>query len=309
MLLSYPIRNGHVSIVKHRSGNYATHAFRIYVALLTVGRARPAPAAMPGRRTSGTRPPTRPPVRASISFGVRTTAGCAGSGVAAERAVGQRRQGDAARGLPAAAGRARRRRLTAGERALLGPMIRRSDNAAASRVCNIVGTGGLARLAGRVRMRRFHATRPWGLSTIDVADQTRFLLHIDRYVPRRHRRYALRLLGSIVPSQRWGIARVRPRGWALYFKGGWGSGHRLGRPPGGAAPPRPAAHGGGDPDHLEPEPRVRQGDAARHRGPPAARAAPELAAALIGDRRQTDARDVGFTPCRARRPATGELCS
>ena len=118
----------------------------------------------------------------------------------------------------------RRRRLTAGERALLGPMIRRSDNAAASQVCNVVGTGGLARLAGRVRMRRFHATRPWGLSRIDVADQTRFLLHIDRYVPRRHRRYALRLLGSIVPSQRWGIARVRPRGWALYFKGGWGSG-------------------------------------------------------------------------------------
>ena len=73
-------------------------------------------------------------------------------------------------------------------------------------------------------MHRFHATRPWGLSTIDVADQTRFLLHIDRRIPRRHRRYAMRLLGSIVPSQRWGIARARPRGWALYFKGGWGSG-------------------------------------------------------------------------------------
>jgi hypothetical protein len=103
-------------------------------------------------------------------------------------------------------------------------MIRRSDNAAASQVCNVVGTDGLDRLARRAHMRHFHATRPWGLSTIDVADQTRFLLHIDGHVPRRHRRYALRLLGSIVPSQRWGIARVRPRGWALYFKGGWGSG-------------------------------------------------------------------------------------
>jgi hypothetical protein len=103
-------------------------------------------------------------------------------------------------------------------------MIRRSDNAAASQVCNIVGTDGLARLARRVHMRRFHATRPWGLSTIDVADQTRLFLHIDRQIPRRHRRYAMRLLRSIVPAQRWGIARARPRGWALYFKGGWGSG-------------------------------------------------------------------------------------
>ena len=118
----------------------------------------------------------------------------------------------------------RSRRLRAGERALLGPMIRRSDDARASQVCNVVGTDGLERLARRARMRRFHATRPWGLSTITVADQTRFFLRIDRHVPRRHRRYAMRLLGSIVPSQRWGIADARPAGWALYFKGGWGSG-------------------------------------------------------------------------------------
>jgi len=158
-----------------------------------------------------------------VSFGVRTSGGLRGIGlrrgvpsasvVKAMLLVGYLRRPDV-----------RGRSLRADERALLGPMIRRSDNAAASRICNIVGTGGLARLAHRVRMRRFHATRPWGLSTIDVADQTRFFLHIDRYVPRRHRRYAMRLLGSIVPSQRWGISRVRPRGWALYFKGGWGSG-------------------------------------------------------------------------------------
>ena len=118
----------------------------------------------------------------------------------------------------------RHRKLRTADRTLLAPMIRRSDNAAASQVCNLVGLDGLARLAHRVHMHRFHATRPWGLSTIDVADQTRFFLHIDRQVPARHRRYAMRLLGSIVPSQRWGIGRVRPRGWALYFKGGWGSG-------------------------------------------------------------------------------------
>ena len=65
---------------------------------------------------------------------------------------------------------ARERALWPAERALLGPMIRRSDSAAASQVCNVVGTGGLERLARRARMRRFHATRPWGLSTIDAAD-------------------------------------------------------------------------------------------------------------------------------------------
>ena len=32
------------------------------------------------------------------------------------------------------------------------------------------------------------------------------------------------LLQTIVPSQRWGIARAVPPGWTLYFKSGWGSG-------------------------------------------------------------------------------------
>jgi hypothetical protein len=158
-----------------------------------------------------------------ISFGVRTDRGLSGIGL--ERTV------------PSASvlkpmlltaylrrPEVRRRALTARERALLGPMIRRSDSTDASIVCNIVCGGGVQRLARRVGMHRFRVASPWGLSSIDVADQTRFFLHIDRYLPRRHRRYALRLLGSIVPSQRWGIARVRPRGWALYFKGGWGSG-------------------------------------------------------------------------------------
>ena len=35
------------------------------------------------------------------------------------------------------------------------------------------------------------------------------------------------LLAGIVPSQRWGIGEVAPRGWRLYFKGGWGYGTGL----------------------------------------------------------------------------------
>jgi hypothetical protein len=118
----------------------------------------------------------------------------------------------------------RDRALRKADRDLLGPMVRWSDNVAATRVRDIVGNDGLVRLARRVGMRAFSPAAIWGLSRIDAADQTLFFLEIDRFVPRRHRATAMRLLSSIVPSQRWGIARVRPPGWALYFKGGWGSG-------------------------------------------------------------------------------------
>jgi hypothetical protein len=118
----------------------------------------------------------------------------------------------------------RDRRLGAADRALLVPMVRWSDNVTATTVRGIVGDAGLVRLARRAGMRQFRPAPVWGLSSVDAADQSRYLLHIDRLVPRRHRAYAMRLLGSVVRSQRWGIARVRPSGWALYFKGGWGSG-------------------------------------------------------------------------------------
>jgi Beta-lactamase enzyme family len=118
----------------------------------------------------------------------------------------------------------RGRPLRAADRALLSPMIRRSDNVAATRVRDIVGSAALERLARRVGMTRFHANPVWGFSTITARDQTRYFLHIDRWMPARHRRYGMRLLRTVVPSQRWGIARVVPPGWTIAFKGGWGAG-------------------------------------------------------------------------------------
>jgi hypothetical protein len=119
----------------------------------------------------------------------------------------------------------RDRRLRDRDLRLLRPMIRRSDNVTASYIRNLVGNRGLRRLARRVGMRRFTpVAHPWGHSLVNAADQSRFFLRIERFVPERHRRRALRLLHSIVPSQRWGVAQVAPAGWELYFKGGWGSG-------------------------------------------------------------------------------------
>jgi beta-lactamase class A len=118
----------------------------------------------------------------------------------------------------------RHRALNGGDRALLRPMIRRSDNVAATRVRDIVGNAAVVRLAHKAGMTRFVIAQVWGLSRITARDQTRFFLHIERLLPQRHRGYALKLLRTIVPSQRWGMAQVIPDGWTLYFKGGWGSG-------------------------------------------------------------------------------------
>jgi hypothetical protein len=119
---------------------------------------------------------------------------------------------------------ARDRPLTGADRALLAPMVRRSDNIAATRIRDRVGNAGLARLARRVGMTRFATAVSWGSTLITARDQSRFFLRIDRLVPRRHRAYAMGLLRTIVPRQRWGFARAIPDGWELYFKGGWGSG-------------------------------------------------------------------------------------
>jgi hypothetical protein len=124
--------------------------------------------------------------------------------------------------------RVRGRRLRAADHRLIDPMIRRSDNAAATRVLAYVGPARVRATARRVGMRRFRLDRVvWGRSRIDASDQTRFFLHFEAHVVARHRATALHLLRTVVPSQRWGVARVRPDGWRLYFKGGWGSGTGL----------------------------------------------------------------------------------
>src|SRR3954469_21570174 len=105
----------------------------------------------------------------------------------------------------------RARPLRPSERALLGPMIRQSDNDAASRVLGMLGARPVYAVARRAGMRRFRLVLGWwGLSRVDAVDQARFFLRIDRLIEPRHRAYAMHLLNTITPVQRWGIARVRP---------------------------------------------------------------------------------------------------
>jgi hypothetical protein len=118
--------------------------------------------------------------------------------------------------------RAGKRSLTQAERALLWPMITRSDNDAASAVYAQIGNEGLYRVARAAGMKKFSPSPVWGTSQITAADQVRFFLRIDKLVPRAHRRYARHVLSSITEEQRWGIAPVaRRKHLKAFFKGGW----------------------------------------------------------------------------------------
>jgi hypothetical protein len=121
----------------------------------------------------------------------------------------------------------RGRALNAYEKSVLGPMITESDNDDAQIIFDTVGQGALQSLARRVGMTHFATSPIWGETEITAADQTKFFLGIDGYVAKRHRAYAMSLLAGIVPSERWGIGEVAPKGWKLYFKGGWGYGTGL----------------------------------------------------------------------------------
>jgi hypothetical protein len=117
---------------------------------------------------------------------------------------------------------ARHRRLDAERRALLGAMIRLSDNDAATAIFELDGERGVWELARKAGMTDFSIAGYWSSAQISAADQARFFFRMEDLVPARFGRYADRLLSHIVDYESWGIPAVaRPRGWRTYFKGGW----------------------------------------------------------------------------------------
>lgn len=111
--------------------------------------------------------------------------------------------------------------LSEDDRAVLGPMIRVSDNDAASAIFAAVGESGLVSLASAARMTDFSPSPAWGLSQISPTDQARFFAEQDSLIPRQFVSYARSLLSGIDPSQRWGIPAGVAGRYAVYFKGGW----------------------------------------------------------------------------------------
>ena len=116
----------------------------------------------------------------------------------------------------------RNRRLTGYEKGLLSPMIRVSDNDAANTVASMVGPVRMRGLARRVGLGDFEYSTIWGRSLTTAADQARFMRALPGLLPERHRAWAMGLMRRIEGYQRWGIPKARPKGWKLFFKGGWG---------------------------------------------------------------------------------------
>jgi hypothetical protein len=117
------------------------------------------------------------------------------------------------------------RRLTDYERSQLRPMIKVSSNDAATWVHSRLGDAALRRLARRAHMHQFTiCCGSWGSARFSARDQAKFFFQLEHLTPPRFRDYATKLLRSIVSSQSWGIPKVaRPRGFSVFFKGGWGT--------------------------------------------------------------------------------------
>jgi beta-lactamase class A len=117
---------------------------------------------------------------------------------------------------------AEHRGLDAPARALLEPMIHVSDNEAATAVWERVGDPRLRGLARRAGMTDFSISGIWANAQISAADQARYFFEMESLIPPRFRQFARKLLSHIAGYESWGIPAVaRPRGWAVFFKGGW----------------------------------------------------------------------------------------
>jgi hypothetical protein len=109
-----------------------------------------------------------------------------------------------------------------GARGILYPMIHVSDNNAATAVWSRVGDSRLRRLARRAGMTDFSISGIWANAQISAADQARFFYEMDSLIPKRFDGFARGLLSHIVGYESWGIPAVaRPKGWRVFFKGGW----------------------------------------------------------------------------------------
>ncbi|MGH4028411.1 serine hydrolase [Actinomycetota bacterium Odt1-20B] len=118
------------------------------------------------------------------------------------------------------------RRLTTRESDLAYAMITKSDNAATSKLWRQLGT---TKVKGFLKAAKMTKTVPgsggyWGLTRINATDEQKLLALItakNTVLSDNARAYILKLMGKVVPSQRWGTPAGAPSGTAIHVKNGW----------------------------------------------------------------------------------------
>ncbi|MFJ7149194.1 serine hydrolase [Streptomyces sp. NPDC100445] len=123
------------------------------------------------------------------------------------------------------------RQLTAQERKLAEPMIRRSDNAAANALWRLIGRApGLAAANSRLGLTATTGGpgTKWGLTRTTATDQVRLLREVfepDGPAPAaldaESRAYIRTLMGQVVPEQSWGVSAAGAAGAGRVLKNGW----------------------------------------------------------------------------------------
>ncbi|WP_344834161.1 serine hydrolase [Actinocorallia longicatena] len=116
-------------------------------------------------------------------------------------------------------------KLSQRERRLTRRMIRFSDNIAADALYRIVGDStGLSAANARFGLRcTFPYQLKWGASSTCPSDQVALLKTLTARgpIPSLSRAYALELMGSVTPSQRWGVSAAARPGDRVALKNGW----------------------------------------------------------------------------------------
>jgi hypothetical protein len=111
------------------------------------------------------------------------------------------------------------------ERQLARAMITESDNNAATALWDQDGMKNLTYFLNAAGMRDTKLNPAWGLTQITAQDETKLLRNIllrPNTVLNTHAQdYELKLMGQVIPSQRWGVSASTPRAFTLHIKNGW----------------------------------------------------------------------------------------
>ncbi|KOV59264.1 serine hydrolase [Streptomyces sp. MMG1121] len=118
------------------------------------------------------------------------------------------------------------RYLTSTEQKLTTAMITQSDNDATSKLWKQLG---MTKIKGFLSAAGMTKTVPgtggyWGLTQENVTDEQKLLKLVtakNSVLSDNSRAYILKLMGQVIPSQRWGTPAGAPSGVSVHVKNGW----------------------------------------------------------------------------------------